>query len=74
MDEIRKIFGKANNVAPSWFSFNSKGACPICKGRGVIKYDMAFADAVEVICEECQGHRYSQKALSYKYQGKILKK
>ncbi|EEJ71924.1 ATP-binding cassette domain-containing protein [Lactobacillus ultunensis] len=72
MDEIRKIFGKANNVAPSWFSFNSKGACPICKGRGVIKYDMAFADAVEVICEECQGHRYSQKALSYKYQGKNI--
>lgn len=72
MDEIRKIFGKANKIAPGWFSFNSKGACPACKGRGVIKYDMAFADAVEVVCEECQGHRYNQKALSYHYKGKNI--
>lgn len=72
MDEIRKIFGKANHVAPGWFSFNSKGACPVCKGRGTIKYDMAFADAVEVICEECQGHRYNKKALGYTFKGKNI--
>ena len=53
MDEIRKLFAKANNVTPSWFSYNSKGACPICKGTGKIVYDMAFADSVEVVCEEC---------------------
>jgi Excinuclease ATPase subunit len=34
MDEIRKVFGKTNHVAPSWFSSNSKGACPVCKGKG----------------------------------------
>ena len=59
MDEIRKIFGKANSVAPSLFSFNSKGACPVCKGMWKIVFDMAFADAVEVVCEECGGHRYN---------------
>ena len=42
MDEIRKLFAKANNVTPSWFSYNSKGACPICKGTGKIVYDMAL--------------------------------
>lgn len=68
MDEIRKLFAKANNVTPSWFSYNSKGACPICKGTGKIVYDMAFADSVEVVCEECGGHRYNPKALSYRYQ------
>lgn len=72
MDEIRKVFGKANGVAPGWFSSNSKGACPVCKGRGTIKYDMAFADAVEVICEECQGRRYNDKALHYTYKGKNI--
>lgn len=72
MDEIRKIFGKKNKVAPSWFSFNSKGACPVCKGKGIIKYDMAFADAVEVTCEECQGHRYNKNALSYTFKNKNI--
>lgn len=69
MDEIRKVFAKANGVAASWFSFNSKGACPICKGSGKIVYDMAFADKVEVVCEECSGKRYNPTALSYTYQG-----
>lgn len=72
MDEIRKIFGEANHVVPGWFSFNSKGACPVCNGRGTIKYDMAFADAVEVTCEECQGHRYNKKVLNYTYKGKNI--
>lgn len=69
MDEIRKIFAKENGVAASWFSSNSKGACPACKGKGKIVYDMAFADAVEEICEECGGHRYNKTALDYEYHG-----
>lgn len=72
MDDIRKLFGQANGVSPSWFSFNAKGACPICHGKGVIKYDMAFADAVEVTCEACQGRRYNPQALSYRFQGKTI--
>lgn len=36
MDEIRKLFAKANQVSVQWFSFNSKGACPVCKGKGEI--------------------------------------
>lgn len=72
MDEIRKLFSKANNVPASWFSFNSKGACPVCNGKGKIKYDMAFADSVEVICEECNGRRYNDTALSYSYNGKNI--
>lgn len=73
MDEIRKVFGKANHVTPSWFSFNAKGACPVCKGTGKIKYDMAFADSVEVTCEECQGERYNPTALGYLYKEKNIR-
>ena len=69
MDEIRKVFAKANGVTADWFSFNSKGGCPICKGTGQITYDMAFAEPVVVPCEECGGHRYNPTALSYCYKG-----
>ena len=69
MDEIRKVFAKENGVGAGWFSFNSEGGCPICKGTGQISYEMAFAEPVTVTCEECGGHRYNPKALSYRYQG-----
>jgi len=69
MDEIRKVFAKENGVGAGWFSFNSEGGCPICKGTGQINYDMAFAESVVVPCEECGGHRYNPTALSYRYKG-----
>ena len=69
MDEIRKEFAKANGVGAGWFSFNSEGGCPICKGTGQITYDMAFAEPVVVPCEECGGRRYNPAALSYCYKG-----
>lgn len=69
MDEIRKVFAKENGVGAGWFSFNSEGGCPICKGTGQITYDMAFAEPVAVPCEECGGHRYNPTALSYCYKG-----
>lgn len=69
MDEIRKLFAKENGVGPGWFSFNSEGGCPICKGTGQISYEMAFAEPVTVTCEECGGRRYNPTALSYRYHG-----
>ena len=68
-DEIRKIFAKEHGIKPGWFSFNSEGGCPVCKGTGQITYDMAFAEPVVVPCEECGGHRYNPTALSSKYKG-----
>lgn len=69
MDEIRKVFAKENGVGAGWFSFNSEGGCPICKGTGQISYEMAFAEPVTITCEECGGHRYNPTALSYRYNG-----
>lgn len=71
-DLIRRKFAEANDVGMEWFSFNSKGACPVCGGRGVIKPEIAFADPVEIVCEECQGKRFNPTALSYCYQGKNI--
>lgn len=72
MDEIRQLFAKTNRVGAAWFSFNSKGACPFCKGKGEIAPDVAFADPVAILCEACGGKRYNDTALQYAYQGKNI--
>ena len=71
-DEIRKVFGKATGEDASYFSFNSKGACPVCKGRGFITTELVFMEPVTTECECCGGTRYSNKALECKYNGKSI--
>lgn len=68
-DDIRKVFAKENKVKMDLFSFNGKGGCPVCQGKGVIVSDMAFMDAIETVCEACGGLRYSNEVLEYKVQG-----
>jgi len=71
-DDIRKLFGSVNNVDPSFFSFNAKGACPKCKGAGFIHIDMAFLDPVKTQCEKCGGNRYNEEALIYLFNDKNI--
>jgi excinuclease ABC A subunit len=68
-DDIRKLFAKMNKTKADLFSFNGKGGCPVCQGKGVIVSDMAFMDAIETTCEACGGLRYSNEVLSYKVNG-----
>ena len=68
-DDIRKLFAKTNKTKADLFSFNGKGGCPVCQGKGVIVSDMAFMDSIETVCEACGGLRYSNEVLSYKVQG-----
>ena len=68
-DDIRKLFAKANKTKTDLFSFNGKGGCPVCQGKGVIVSDMAFMDAIETTCEACGGLRYNKEVLSYKVNG-----
>ena len=71
-DQIRKVMASENQVEASLFSFNSKGACPSCNGKGVVITELVFMDPVTTICENCEGKRYSEQALSYKYRGKDI--
>ena len=71
-DEIRRMMAAENDVDASLFSFNSLGACPCCSGRGVIITELVFMDPVTTVCEACEGKRYSEEALSYRYQGKNI--
>ena len=68
-DDIRKLFAKVNKTKADLFSFNGKGGCPVCQGKGVIVSDMAFMDAIETTCEACGGLRYNKEVLSYKVNG-----
>lgn len=71
-DDIRKRLAKENDVSAALFSFNSKGACPVCSGRGVILTELVYMDPVTTACEACGGGRYSDEALSYSYHGKNI--
>ena len=71
-DEIRKVMAAENGVDASLFSFNSKGGCPVCGGRGVIVTELVFMDPVTTVCEVCEGKRYSAEALPYRYHGKNI--
>lgn len=71
-DEIRKVFAIENNADSSLFTFNGKGACPNCKGRGFITTELVFMEPVTTLCEYCNGSRYSDEALRYTYKGKTI--
>lgn len=71
-DNIRNIFAKENKVNRNLFSFNSKGACPACGGRGIIISEMSFMDSIETGCDVCHGNRYSKEVLKYTYHGKNI--
>lgn len=71
-DTIRQFFAKENQVSASLFSSNSEGACPECKGTGVITLDLAFMDEVAEVCDVCHGSGYRQDVLQYRFRGKNI--
>jgi excinuclease ABC A subunit len=69
LDHIRKKFAKANGVKPALFSANSEGACPTCKGIGLIYTDLAMMAGVTTVCEDCEGRRFQASVLDYRLGG-----
>ncbi|MEU8539257.1 excinuclease ABC subunit UvrA [Streptomyces sp. NPDC048717] len=72
LDPIRKAFAKANGVKPALFSANSEGACPTCKGAGVVYTDLAVMAGVATECEECEGRRFQAAVLDYRFGGRNI--
>lgn len=62
---IRRLFATRNGVPASLFSANSDGACPDCRGLGVIHTDLAFMDGQEIVCETCHGRRFTPEVLAH---------
>jgi len=72
LEPIRKAFASANGVKPALFSANSEGACPACKGLGLIYTDLAFMAGVVSICEVCEGRRFTDEVLEHRLRGRNI--
>jgi excinuclease UvrABC ATPase subunit len=72
LDPIRAAFAKANGVKAALFSANSAGACPKCKGIGLVYTDLAMMAGVASVCEQCEGKRYTAEVLGYTLRGKNI--
>lgn len=72
LDPIRKAFASANKVSAALFSANSKGACPDCKGLGMIYTDLAHLDTVATVCESCAGRRFTEEVLGHTLRGRNI--
>ncbi|TDD41101.1 ATP-binding cassette domain-containing protein [Saccharopolyspora elongata] len=72
LDPIRTAFAKANGVKASLFSANSEGACPNCKGIGLVYTDLAMMAGVATVCEKCEGKRFTAEVLAHKLRGKDI--
>jgi len=72
LDPIRAAFAKANGVKAALFSANSEGACPNCKGLGVVYTDLAMMAGVASVCEKCEGKRFTAEVLRYELRGRDI--
>ncbi|MCG2111777.1 excinuclease ABC subunit UvrA [Staphylococcus epidermidis] len=63
-DRIRTFFSKEAGLSKSMFSYNSKGACPNCGGKGYIETELAFMGEFSQPCEVCHGKRYRPEVLN----------
>ncbi|MFE3839322.1 ATP-binding cassette domain-containing protein [Pseudogemmobacter sonorensis] len=69
LEDIRRKFARQSGKPIGLFSTNAAGACPVCKGRGAVRTDLAFLDSVEAICEACGGSGYCDEARSIHVKG-----
>ena len=72
LEPIRKAIAKANGVKPALFSPNSEGACPTCKGAGVIYTDLGMMADVATTCDDCEGKRFQAEVLEYTFGGQNI--
>ncbi|MFD0689837.1 ATP-binding cassette domain-containing protein [Actinomadura fibrosa] len=72
LDPIRDLFAAENGVSPSLFSPNADGGCPRCGGLGAIYTDLAFLEPMVSVCETCDGRRFTDEALRYRFRGRTI--
>jgi len=77
-NDIRSLFedtpdARVRGFKAGRFSFNvSGGRCEECKGAGIKVIEMNFLPSVNVVCDECSGHRYKEDTLAVRYKGKNI--
>ncbi|HNW57338.1 MAG TPA: ATP-binding cassette domain-containing protein, partial [Bacteroidales bacterium] len=74
-DHIRDLFAslpesRQRGYKKGQFSFVVKGGrCESCGGAGVQEIGMHFLGNVEVVCDVCEGRRFTDETLEIKYRG-----
>ncbi len=77
-DAVRNLLGgspeaAAAGLTPSHFSFNSgEGRCERCGGAGWETVEMQFVSDVALPCPSCQGRRFRDEVLSFRYEGRSV--
>lgn len=69
LDRLRQIFAKETGKPAGFFSANSTGGCPECKGKGTVELNLSFMDNVSVECPTCHGSKFKTEVLDYKIRG-----
>lgn len=74
--EIRKLLAgtpeaQAAGITAGSFSYNSgDGRCPHCNGTGWETVEMQFLSDVFIPCPVCEGRRFREEILQFRYRGK----
>lgn len=77
-DRIRSLFAACQDAIDygldneSYYSFNSRGGCASCKGKGYLDTHIHYLGDLETLCPECKGQRYTAEVLDVKYNGKNI--
>lgn len=75
-EKVRKIFANQpdsikNGYNIGYFSFNSKGACPECRGAGFKRLWLGNL-YVSHKCSRCKGKKFKDEILDIRYKGKNI--
>lgn len=60
-DDLRRLYGRiSKEYTASDFSYNTgKLRCEACDGTGTVSMDVQFLPDIEIVCDSCNGTRYS---------------
>ena len=69
--DIANYFSKFFSLDYSFFMTNSDSeiVCNSCKGCGIIKYERGYESTIDIICPECDGKLFNNKAIEYNIDG-----
>jgi len=77
-DTIRRLFADSSEArmrgyTATRFSFNTRGGrCEGCEGQGIKRIEMSFLPDVKVLCEVCNGARFSPETLAVRFKDKTI--